>query len=155
MVARDLRHVLIFKQRCSCANKGWSWNYQCKVTWDNGACVSLKTQLKHTCIHTRTHTRVHVCGQTHKCTKWRTRAIVSHSAHVDKSMRTTHNSLQHIRTERRYHCSCMLQLIPLHVKVHTETWWWPGAGFSPSGAKKPRRYTAILWEKERQTNKQQ
>lgn len=43
-----------FKPCCpnfkSCTNKGWSCS--CEETWDNGACIILRTQLKHMRSHT-------------------------------------------------------------------------------------------------------
>lgn len=77
-VARDVRRVvLILNKRCSCVYKGWSWNYQCKVTWDNGACVSLKTQLKHMCTHVNTCLCMHM--QAHACTQWETQCSSPHT----------------------------------------------------------------------------
>lgn len=111
IVARDLKCVvLIFNKRCNCMNKAWSWNYQCKKTWDNDACIT-HTQLKHVCNHINTlpisgeEHRNTLNGITHMHTRthMHTKAIVSHSAQVVESIKTRHNCLQHnIRIERRF-----------------------------------------------------
>lgn len=103
IIARDLSHVvLIFNKRCSCMNKGWSWNNQCKVTQDNNACISLKTQLKHMCICLNA-VSLFVYVLTKELTQWNTlfqyrhwllfltNSIVSHLVHavISNTMQNT------------------------------------------------------------------
>ena len=160
-VSRDLRHVVLISNKpCSCMNKGWGWNYQCKVTRDNGTCVSLKRQLKHMGTHINT---MSVPVHAHTGTQWDPHSSSRHT-HTYQSHcfsfsltspinKTTHNSLQHIiRIERGY-----FQLLYAFN-------WYLFSLQSPREKSlksvqepclfllernKPRRYTAILWGKGR------
>lgn len=87
----------------SCVNKRWSRNVQCRVTWDNGACISLKTQLKHMCAYINT-IQLHKCSKSlRRPTPTHNKGIVSHSVHAAQSIKTANISLQHIiKIERHY-----------------------------------------------------
>lgn len=50
----------------NCVNKRWSRNVQCRVTWDNGACRSLKTQVKHMCAYINTDRNARLCMNARK-----------------------------------------------------------------------------------------
>lgn len=124
-----------------------------------------KTQLKHMCTHINTmsmsvHTRTKECTQRDMHTHTHRLSHQSHCFSFSLSCpinKTTYNSLQHIiRIERRYYQRFYALTDTSPFKVRTKSLdRVQKPGLSLSGAKNPRRYTAILWENIRQANKQQ
>lgn len=136
-------------------NKRWSRNIQCRVTWDNGACISLKTQLKHMCAYINTIVLHKRSKSLHRPTSTHNKGIVSHPAHAAQSIKTANISLQHIiRIEKT--TICMFSNDPSFISKQ-EIWLSANRVLSVSSkvGEKKERYSAILWEKERWIQKQQ
>lgn len=154
MVARDLNHVvLIFK---SCTNKGWSCS--CKETWDNGACIILRTQLKHMRSHTNVmfvsvHNHMQAlkrgsdCYCLHICTSQPCCFSSISSCTIKSGLKLL--STQYVDWKTRLRAPVCFNTSLLHIKVQTKksrvgqevTSLYPGA-------RQSRWYTAILWEKQ-------
>lgn len=140
----------------NCVNKRWSRNVQCRVTWDNGACRSLKTQLKHMCAYINTD-YVHKCPKmtssppthphTHK------RGIVSHSARAVPSIQSANISLQRIIKMERPYILSSCNDASFNLKS------WAGdpivSEFSPVRAELGGEIHCHLVRKERQMKKRQ
>lgn len=155
MVARDLNHVvLIFK---SCMNKGWSCS--CKETWDNGACIILRTQSKHTrsninvmLVSVHNHMQALKRGSEryclHMCTRQRRCFSSISNCAINKEL-VKLLTAQYGDWKMRLWAPVCFNTPLFHIKVQTKSLdvGQEVTSLHP-GARQSRWYTAILWEKQ-------